>query len=583
METDGITEICEVNDDCLIAIFKQLKIDDLCAVASVCQRFRAIAQYIFSLKYGQQFNMNEKVPLQIFRAFGSQMMTINLCIREFYDKNKKLTVCERDFRRTINAQLKYCPNLKQVNVSASKWTINEKFRLCDQNIHAERNEKSKELKQNKERKRNSEVEANTICAKRIKLESPTVPLNSLNRSALLAIFDQLNLSDLSSIAETSKQFQYLARYVFHKKNADSFVLDRNTEPRTMRIFGHLIRKMAVKFTRYKNSKICELDQMEMLRLIHRYGKNIFHLYINTNIHRKLFRSRVLGEIFTKIKVLTIKLECNYDMKYYQDIENTMQKCQNLLSLAIIPRASGSKRECYEPFLMVKYPLLRHFSICGLTILNDAFAAFCTNHTKLISLKLAVTRINQSAAMSIINLKNLRALQFVHDDTQCMAYDYTNLYTALAKISTLRNVIVVNWNDALLHVKQLTGLVIIDTGNESTRLWKMRARSIATDIVNLKHFGLFTQNLPLHLIDLVRNSKALQSIYVDVSGFPDNRIFDKLLSAVKFRKGYPLHIFTSGQQHVSNDRLINYSHMILVSDEVAQFWGSIIYTGDFDYF
>lgn len=584
MEINRINEICDLNNDCLIAVFKQFKIGDLCAVGLVCQRFRAIAQYVFSLKYGQKFNIKEKVPLKVFRLFGGQMVRINLKIREFYDNNNKLTVCRTDVCKTVNAYRKYCPNLRSVNVQAAKWRIIDQYEDIVNTITKQEN--FGKTKQHTGRKRNKNKEENVICAKRMKLET-SLALKKLTNSVLVSIFEQLNLSDLSSVAEASKRFHKLALYVFHKKYANKFVLDRYVEPRTMRIFGHLITKITVKFTQYKNNQICKIDQMEMLRLMHRYAKNVVLLNVNTNIHGKLFRAPILGKIFSTIKILRFKLENSYDLKYFQDIQNTMGKCQNLLSLVIYPYAisplSANKSECYEPFLIVKYPVLRHFTIHGLTILNGTFVEFCTNHNDLITLKLAVTRINKNAAMSIMNLKSLQSLQFIHDIDDCIVYDYTEFCAALAKISTLRNLIVMHWIDGLIKIKQLTGLIIVDSEHESTGLWKLRMRSIATQLINLKNFGYFTTNLPLHLVDLVRYSKTLQSIYVNIDHFPDNRLFDKFLTAVKYRNGNPLHIFPSGQHQVSDDRLIYNSHKILVSTAINHFWTNIIYTEDFHCF
>lgn len=50
---EGVEEmsLVQLNDDCLITVFRMLSMDDLTSISDTCSRFRAIASFVFELEH----------------------------------------------------------------------------------------------------------------------------------------------------------------------------------------------------------------------------------------------------------------------------------------------------------------------------------------------------------------------------------------------------------------------------------------------------------------------------------------------------------------------------------------------------
>lgn len=67
-------KLMDLNDDCLREVFKCLNVEDLCAVADACRRFKQIAQALYKTTGDKQFvwaNKNQAVAQSsLIRNFG---------------------------------------------------------------------------------------------------------------------------------------------------------------------------------------------------------------------------------------------------------------------------------------------------------------------------------------------------------------------------------------------------------------------------------------------------------------------------------------------------------------------------------
>lgn len=98
------TLLC-LNDKCLQTLFEHLGIENLCQMANVCKRFRAIAEQVFREHYKQKFvfkgySCKNSVFRRVLCKFGHLMKTIDASDAHF-DGNEGVDV---------NAIVKYCLN-----------------------------------------------------------------------------------------------------------------------------------------------------------------------------------------------------------------------------------------------------------------------------------------------------------------------------------------------------------------------------------------------------------------------------------------------------------------------------------------
>lgn len=134
VQTSGAT-IMDLNDDCLIDIFKRLPVRDLCSVAEVNTRFKQDAKYVFSALY-KRFHT---LVLVLQSAKGRYEITLNemrSILKNFGSLIIDLDVSKMSFKSTHNNRIldliiKYCAGaLKELTLEwfSIKGNILQKLR-----------------------------------------------------------------------------------------------------------------------------------------------------------------------------------------------------------------------------------------------------------------------------------------------------------------------------------------------------------------------------------------------------------------------------------------------------------------------
>lgn len=91
------TTFLDLNDDCLLHIFKYLYVEELCSVADVCKRFRQNAQMqcvYLKPQMSYPFKSTSKQTLMIFRKFGPFIRSMQLGDIFNYGHNNEYPICE---------------------------------------------------------------------------------------------------------------------------------------------------------------------------------------------------------------------------------------------------------------------------------------------------------------------------------------------------------------------------------------------------------------------------------------------------------------------------------------------------------
>lgn len=123
--TVSMTKFPDLNEDCLLEIFGQLSIIDLCAIERTCVRFACVAQQIFAKRH-QSFDFADcekigasrkpytlHVARKILMSFGHQMHALKMSSQEFRAPNK---------RRFAELLPRYCDNLRTLHLHAFRFT-----------------------------------------------------------------------------------------------------------------------------------------------------------------------------------------------------------------------------------------------------------------------------------------------------------------------------------------------------------------------------------------------------------------------------------------------------------------------------
>ncbi|XP_055313523.1 uncharacterized protein LOC129574906 [Sitodiplosis mosellana] len=118
----GQLKFMDLNDDCLLAVFGNMNVIELCDVAETCKRTQALAQYHFHLKQRRLdlvslAGHNPKLALRLLRNFGGHASSLNMA-RDLFPHKK-----EAASRKLLSLIAKYCRANVLTQLSLSQFSI----------------------------------------------------------------------------------------------------------------------------------------------------------------------------------------------------------------------------------------------------------------------------------------------------------------------------------------------------------------------------------------------------------------------------------------------------------------------------
>lgn len=114
----------DLNDDCIIHLFRMLDWIDLCNVKKTCVKFEQIADYIFPRKYARLSIVHTTHTLyqlwDLFESFGNRIL-------EFHISAQTL-ISECRFR-LLQFVLKYCTSLRSLHLTGFKFNVCNEYKV----------------------------------------------------------------------------------------------------------------------------------------------------------------------------------------------------------------------------------------------------------------------------------------------------------------------------------------------------------------------------------------------------------------------------------------------------------------------
>lgn len=102
------TSILDLNDDCLREVFERFSLDDLCAVADTCSRFKGIAQESFKTLKQKKLEFRKGYPIpyeQQLKQFSKVLRNFGAWIEEIHSSEIESLQCRNRFLELVSL---YC-------------------------------------------------------------------------------------------------------------------------------------------------------------------------------------------------------------------------------------------------------------------------------------------------------------------------------------------------------------------------------------------------------------------------------------------------------------------------------------------
>jgi hypothetical protein len=348
-----LKEIHELNNFCLLNIFKKLNYQDLYSMAFSCKRFLDIAQMAFE----SNFETFERVDEKILRVFGNKILNVTIKLR-MYEEPPQFS--KQNVLTTYKHLKTYCANLKTCKIMLAK--IYNDFKIDSDNINWYNGFLATSHKPD------SNVFININCEQELNvfIEAFT---NYLNRDADIA-YGYGNFANGNNLYEE-----------FHNRSdlVKSFPLslyDVASEEQ-IRVIGQNLTNVQIELTEYNfdlkmpNSAI---DQYEAVRIVQKHCPNIKTLKIQI-VDVNIFRRESFQKLLRKTTKLKLSL-LNETIGNFDDIQkciqNLMDSCNQLKSLTL----HVSKCNYLQPFLNASYQNIKKVTIVSSELYNnDLITAF----------------------------------------------------------------------------------------------------------------------------------------------------------------------------------------------------------------
>lgn len=286
---------------------------------------------------------------------------------------------------------------------------------------------------------------------------PTIPaanepdqpsLLQLNDDCLMLLFTYLSDGELYAVSQCATRLYANASRTFPRRFATrrTFI---NQLPSIIILeqFGNCFKDLHL-------SDVYRLG-IEEVNCMHRLCPNITSLSGCFAINA--FSTPQLGDIFSKLKELRLKVVKTVDQYDANHILNTMQRCKELHSLHL----DCAPAQAYLRILSIEYPQLRKLTLRAFRHIaaGDLLVQFIHVHRQIQDLSISLPCGNGSALLEILELKHLETLDI---GIYCIGEDFTLFNEQLSNMSKLRKLrldSLIRDMPTFAHIKQINALEI----------------------------------------------------------------------------------------------------------------------------
>lgn len=426
------TTISELNDDCLIEIFNNLSIVDLCAVGATCIRFNQITQAVFardhrSIDFGQAKQEKHKSSKLIcdrltlhetrnlLLHFGHVINQIHVDSSAFKTKN---------LHRIFDLIVRHCPNLNVLSIN-DVYLKNSTIMRCRTLFNG-----LSELKTRECHMRNGHKQIFKNCGNLSKLEVKSE--YSMDGSSLRMSFENLRSASLISICCITADDLY--RFIELNTKLKNLVIINCAY-----IYDEIFEKIGVLLPELESLSI-SIDDFTNL------AQNLNHL-LSLNSLKELKLNCSLYSIATFVHKLAEKgvIEVLHISGGVLDehLVDALCACKSLKSLKL-----GSMPSMHDRFLKKlaeNLPNLTEFHLTECqTMTVDGIVKFVDKAAKLKTLNIvnSTIAINEYLYMSLVEILRSRNHTLTLNYSRCMALlpaetrnQFKN-YVTVAQLSTL---------------------------------------------------------------------------------------------------------------------------------------------------
>lgn len=292
-------------------------------------------------------------------------------------------------------------------------------------------------------------------------------LENLASDCLIDILILLDIKDLTSIADCSRNFRSLARRAFSLKYRNVFNMDENTTPRALRKFGDLIR-----FIRMKEYYI--LDEKKVL-LISECAPNLVAMRFN-QYDWFLWEKLVPQLKFILMRLVTSTIQHFELLKNHSNLQ--------VLSLTNIDD---------EEMRALKVPSVKYVSLEGHIFYVSSLTEFMRSNRHLLGLELWMdfgyaTLINTTCGFKYLTSLRELVLSGTHCDYPegIVEMMFDTIYNELSDIGSLRSF-------AIFHSFYYT--------DSFWKIKKLRRLEIGPQWLDPVEYRAFLKNISLHMVHM----------------------------------------------------------------------------------
>lgn len=345
-----------LNDDCLIAIFKQLDTNNLYSSAVSCKRFLNIAKIVFK----KHFVTFERIDEKILRVFGDKITDITIKLRT-YGSHPHPQFSEINLRKTIEIIDKYCTNRNSCRIKLSKSDYSDfkntphganwyTIGFLDHNINRDNNDHNLSFDINSVQNLNEFIRNfDKYLRQHIQVEHDRINSNNGYYE------DVHNNSDIA------------------KANKAVSIYDLTSEDQ-MRLLGSNLTHVNVKFLEYyfDLEKISHaLDQFETIRILQKHCQNIVNLKVQI-VDANIFRMETFHKLLQRAKKLDLTMLIR-QMDNFDNIANcilrSMNSCVQLKTLTLHVSTTPSCKYL-KPFLIASYANLKKITVYNTELYDE---------------------------------------------------------------------------------------------------------------------------------------------------------------------------------------------------------------------